>query len=433
MGHIDPDQWQGALGHLRALQADGLLSTSDIRAVADGYGVTERTIRRRLSTAPPPGGDPIPTRQGPSPYVLTQPDLLAYILYTGNVAFIHRARTGVLDGTYTAAGFPIPQVLIDGWHDTRPVSLRTLQRAFATQLSSGMRAGMTEGEAGRRRHSLYLRRDQVPRNQVWEMDHKRLSIMVRPRRGPATNPWLTSIVDCGTRYLVGWCLALRPTQETVLLALRMGLAHDPARGPTGAVPRLVRVDRGLEFAAESVRAALGSLAVRRDRLPGYEPYLKGKIERVHRTVEDSFSKGQPGHTKGPRDKAGRLLGPLADDPKSRAGVHQAQVQPLTLEEFTYWFKKWVNWYNTEKPHSMLKGQGNRVAGVGGRSVHPLPDPHRNAPAPPHGHQTVCDRQGRHQLQVPQILPQQAQRPRRRTGRPPPHPRRSRFRRGLPPR
>ncbi|MFB4319962.1 Mu transposase C-terminal domain-containing protein [Actinomadura sp. 21ATH] len=355
MGHIDPEQWAGSLLHLRALRKDGLLTTAHVETVATSYGVTARTIWRRLSTAPPPGGDPLPTRRGPAPYELTQTDLIAYILYNGNIAYLHRARTGVLDNSLTVAGGPIPQTLIDGWREAQPVSLRTLHRAFTNQLSSGMLAGMTEGEAGWRRHQVYLDRDSVPRNQIWEMDHKQLSVMVLPSRGAATNPWLTSVVDCGSRALLGWCLSTQPTQSTVLTSLRMALTHAPARGPFGGVPRLVRVDQGLEFAAESVQAALGSLSVARNRLPGYAPHLKGKIERLHRTVEQTLIQGLPGHTRGARDKAGRLLGPLGDDPKSRANAPQAQVKPWTLEHFAQRFARWAQWYNATKPHSMLNG------------------------------------------------------------------------------
>ena len=353
MSNIDAEQWRGSLTHLRALQDDGLLTTKDVRRVAESYGVTERTIWRRLSTDPPPGGDTLPTRQGRAPYELTQTDLVAYILYSGNISYLHRARSGVLDGSLTVAGGPIPQALVEGWRNAQPVGIRTLQRAFVTQLSSGMRAGMTEGEPGWRRHHVYIDRDQVPRNQIWEMDHKRLSLMVLPERGAAANPWLTSIVDCGSRALLGWCLSTRPTQSTVLSSLRMALTHDPARGPFGGVPRLVRVDQGLEFAAESVQAALGSLSVSRNRLPGYEPHLKGKIERLNRTVEDTLIKGLPGYTHGARDKAGHLLGPLKDDSKARAGAHEAKVKPWTLEQFARRFAQWAYWYNTKKPHSML--------------------------------------------------------------------------------
>jgi putative transposase len=61
----------------------------------------------------------------------------------------------------------------------------------------------------------------------------------------------------------------------VLTALRMALLHDPARGPFGGVPALVRMDRGLDFAAEAVRDVLGALAVASHRLPGYTPLLTG--------------------------------------------------------------------------------------------------------------------------------------------------------------
>ncbi len=38
----------------------------------------------------------------------------------------------------------------------------------------------------------------------------------------------------------------------------MALVADPARGPFGGVPALVRIDRGLDFAAEAVGDALAA-------------------------------------------------------------------------------------------------------------------------------------------------------------------------------
>jgi putative transposase len=101
-----------------------------------------------------------------------------------------------------------------------------------------------------------------PATQVWEMDHKNLPIMVLLPRGRSCRPWLTSIVDTGTRALIGWAIALTPSSATVLTALRMALVHERDRGPFGGVPALVRYDGGLEFrrprrAERAVRAGRG--------------------------------------------------------------------------------------------------------------------------------------------------------------------------------
>lgn len=63
---------------------------------------------------------------------------------------------------------------------------------------------------------------------------------------------MTSVIDNGTRVLLGWVITLTPSTATVLTALRMALTHDVQHGPFGAVPARTRIERGLEFAAQAV-------------------------------------------------------------------------------------------------------------------------------------------------------------------------------------
>jgi putative transposase len=93
---------------------------------------------------------------------------------------------------------------------------------------------------------------------------------------------------------------------------------------------------------------------------GFTPHRKGKIERLHLTIEQTLLCGLPGYTKGPRDAAGRLHGPLSDRARDRAAAEHAAerggVGPMRLERFVAErFVPWVAWYNTERPHSMLDG------------------------------------------------------------------------------
>ncbi|MCK2218245.1 transposase family protein [Actinomadura sp. ATCC 31491] len=174
-------------------------------------------------------------------------------------AAVHRARSAAIAGQHAAAGVPIDPVLAQGWAGAPQVDLRTLQRAFQRQLTPAFVAGVTAGQRARRANLVYLERPATFRNQVWEGDHKCLPILVLPPRGRAVAPWVTMFLDDATRLITGWALALSPHARTVLTALRMGMLDDPAYGVAHGVPRLLRLDRGLEFAAAAVTTATGAL------------------------------------------------------------------------------------------------------------------------------------------------------------------------------
>ncbi|MFI6603133.1 Mu transposase C-terminal domain-containing protein [Nonomuraea sp. NPDC050536] len=207
---------------------------------------------------------------------------------------------------------------------------------------------------------MYLTRPRSPRNHTWEADHKQLPIVVLPPRGPALKPWLTTVVDDGTRALLGWAIAVTPHAGTVLTAFHMALVYDVERGPFGAVPALVRIDRGLEFAAGAVYDVLAALCVDRHRLPSRKACRKGKVERIHRTIDETLLRGLPGFTGGPRDAAGKLYRPIDDRFAARAAAQDdsdpRQAQPMRIERLAMRFADWARWYNTERPHRMLDGQ-----------------------------------------------------------------------------
>lgn len=72
----------------------------------------------------------------------------------------------------------------------------------------------------------------------------------------------------------------------MLTAMCMALVQEFGRaGAFGAVPELVRIDRGLNVAAESVPWVLEELAVAVYRLPAFTLHRKGEAEQVNPTVE----------------------------------------------------------------------------------------------------------------------------------------------------
>jgi putative transposase len=186
-----------------------------------------------------------------------------------------------------------------------------------------------------------LRHEAKFRAECYEGDHKQLSIEVFPPRSKRPQrPWVTVFVDQFSRLIVGWAMSLRPTQSEVLAALRMAVTVDPERGPFGGVPVLLRWDRGLEFAADSIAHATLALGCVSRRTDAYCPWQTGKIERLNRTIEQELLQGLPGWTGGPRDVRGRLVDPT----------------PWTLERFVAVFADWVNHYNTDRPHTALAGR-----------------------------------------------------------------------------
>ncbi|WP_331718491.1 Mu transposase C-terminal domain-containing protein [Streptomyces virginiae] len=354
MAKIAAEVRRTAVARLEELRADGVLTAGHVRTVAQSTGVSERTVWRWLSS---PAARPV--RQSRPRYLLSETDREAFAFYRGNIAALHRARQAVLAGDGTTAGAPVPPFLSEGWAGGRPVTLRTLQRAFGQELTPAEQAAWRTGESGRRAAAVYLKRPDALRGRCWEMDHKQLPLVVLPPKGKAICPWMTTVVDDGTRALLGWAVAITPTSGTVFTAMRMAMLHEPEASPFGAVPERVRIDQGLEFAADDVEAALGTLAVVMHRLPPFQPHRKGKVERLNLTIEQMLISQLPGFTGGPRDASGKLYGPVKDSVAAKQAAGEASGEaggPMRIERFVDRFALWARWYNTERPHRMLGGR-----------------------------------------------------------------------------
>ena len=312
------------VARLRAKRDAGASISADVRRAAAGLMVAQSTVWRWLAADAAGSVTPAEASQGRrrARYALTEADRDGYADWTGNVSALRRARV--------AAGEQVPP-------------LRTLQRAFAGQLTAAERAAAVEGAEGRRRHEVYLRWEPVCRNARWEADHKELPVLVTPPRGRRpVKPWVTAFLDCYSRLIMGWALSLRPDSGTVLAAMRRALVVDPERGPFGGVPRVLVPDGGLEFATTALARVCATLGTTFAPTDAYAPYQKGKLERANRTVDQELLSGLPFYTEGPRAANGKLYGPDA--------------APMTLTLFVEAFAEWVTAYNTARPHSALGGQ-----------------------------------------------------------------------------
>ena len=298
---------------LLALRADGRLHNASVDAAAASLGVHARSVWRWLAD-----GDYQPA--GRSGWELSAVAIEAFY------------RTG---GRPTAAwrllqeeGEPVP---------SHTVFCRAIQR----DLSPAERAYACDGENGRRRYLVYRRWEPDARNEVWEADHARLDLHVLPLRGKRlVRPWLTVMQDAYSRLIMGWALSLQPTSAEVLVAIREGIAIDPARGAWGGIPHLIRFDGGLEFLAAAVTRAAGELGCAALPAVPYSPHQKGKIERMHRTIGEGLIARLPHYTGGPRKANGQLY---------------AQAAPLSLAQLQTRLRDFIDAYNTERPHRGLSG------------------------------------------------------------------------------
>jgi len=285
-----------------------------VDAAAAALGVVPRTIWRWLDEGLPGSG---PSR-GWAP---AQDDIDAYVRWKGNAAAAWRER---------AADGSVP-------------SLRTFQTALAHRFEVGDRAVMREGVEARRRHQVYLRWEPEARNELWETDHKELDVPVLfPRAQRPRKPWTTLFVDGYSRAVMGWAISEYPSSASVLAALGEAVRVDARRGPFGGIPARLRPDRGLEFVAGALEQACGVLAIHLDPAPPYSPTLKGKVERLHGTIVESFLAEIPHFAYGPRDASGKLWG--------------RGLPVLSLSDLVSRFDAWVLAYNLERAHAGLGGQ-----------------------------------------------------------------------------
>lgn len=304
------------IAELRARsQRDGALPEAAVREAAAALGCSTRSVRRWIAVG-------IPTARE-SRSLIDEELHSSYARWHGNVAAVRRE--------FVHAGREMP-------------GLRTLQRAFARELRPAERAAARSGESGIRAHGLYVRWEADHRNQVWQGDHKRLDVLVVPPRAKRpVAPWSTMFIDARSRAIMGWAISLRPSTAEVLAALRDGMLLPADGDALGGVPEQLRIDHGLEFCAEAVRAATLALNVEFSLAAVYTPEEKGKIERLHRTCVLTFLSGLPHYTGGRRTARGNL-----DDLRA----------PLLLEQFVDRFAEWVASYN-QRAHSELASRRTR--------------------------------------------------------------------------
>lgn len=173
-----------------------------------------------------------------------------------------------------------------------------------------------------------------------EIDHNCLDVRVvdASRKVVLGRPWLTVVLDCYTRMVLGYFIRLGvPSVDAVNQALRCAIGskvgllkrigsikHD---WPAFGIMQKVVVDNGLDLHASSFRLACAELGICIDYTPPRSPHYKGTIERFFRTMNDGLVHEFPGTTR--------------SNPKDRGEESQVNRPAMTLGEVEAEFVRWV--------------------------------------------------------------------------------------------
>ncbi|MFZ6872836.1 Mu transposase C-terminal domain-containing protein [Undibacterium sp. Di27W] len=188
-----------------------------------------------------------------------------------------------------------------------------------------------------------------------------------PMHGRPFRPEITSVVDVGTRRLIGWSVDLAESALAVLDALRVAAL-------TGGIPAILYVDNGSGYVnqmmtdtATGLMARMGTEMV--NSLP-YNSQARGVIERVHQTIWVNAAKEVPGYIGKDMDRQAKLQ----VFKLSRQAIMKKAAQPTTMPLMSWplfleFAKDKVAEYNA-RPHRSLPKINDPATG---RRRHMSPD------------------------------------------------------------
>lgn len=230
--------------------------------------------------------------------------------------------------------------------DGRPVpSLSTFRRRVLAGMSSHALAVAKAGPRASRDARVHLPREVEERGATYLLDHTELPIWVVPEgHRTASRPWMTVVMDSGSRYVLAWVLTFgTPTAEEVRAALMCAFTIRAAADGQTAVGGLcdrAMWDRGLDFLSDLITESCSRVGVIPIALPAYSPHLKGSLERFWRFLKQNALGTLPGYIDSGVDVRGQYL---------------FASHALPQAELINQLKQWIDWYNTEHVNRNLGG------------------------------------------------------------------------------
>lgn len=217
-------------------------------------------------------------------------------------------------------------------------SLSTFRRRVWDDLGAHSIAVARKGPRVSRDVRVHLPSDTEERGATYLLDHTELPIFIIPDGTlTARRPWLTAVMDAGSRYVLSWVLTTdgTPSSEEVRAALirAFDLRYAPdGQTVVGGLPDRAVWDRGLDFLSDLVTQSCLRLGVAPFALPAYSPHLKGSLERFWRHLKSN------------------ALAPLAgyiDSGVDVRGQYLLAANALSEQAFLTELGAWIDWHNTE--------------------------------------------------------------------------------------
>lgn len=214
-------------------------------------------------------------------------------------------------------------------------------------LEAGYRRMITEGREGFLQSVPYAPWESAHRNACWQADYVPLPVDVIPFGHETTTvmPQVLIYQDDRTRLVTAWSLECRPgrrgTAALSVATLAGGLEGSELGGELiGGRPDVVRVDNDAAFLADEMSAIAGAVGFDIRATPPYSPFMKGKVERVGKTLQDNCIALMQGFTHGPASFTGR-------NPFRDGGA---------VTEAALWahLESWFRFYNESRIHSALE-------------------------------------------------------------------------------
>lgn len=137
------------------------------------------------------------------------------------------------------------------------------------------------------RYDLLHRFEATEPNEIWQADHKHLSIWLRDEKGNPKKPCLTAIEDDYSRAIPGYHLGFdAPSSQKTSLALRQAIwrKEDP-RWTVYGVPDRFYTDNGPDFISKRMGVVAASIKMRLDFSMVGQPRGRGKIERLFKSAD----------------------------------------------------------------------------------------------------------------------------------------------------
>ncbi|KRF29462.1 Mu transposase C-terminal domain-containing protein [Phycicoccus sp. Soil802] len=224
-------------------------------------------------------------------------------------------------------------------------SLSTFRRRVLAAMSSHALAVAKAGPRASRDARVHLPREVEERGATYLLDHTELPIWVVPEGyRTASRPWMTVVMDAGSRYVLAWVVTFgTPTAEEVRAALMCAFtvrAAADGQTPVGGLCDRAMWDRGLDFLSDLITESCSRVGVIPIALPAYSPHLKGSLERFWRFLKKNAIAPLPGYIDSGVDVRGQYL---------------FASHALPQAELINQLKQWIDWYNTEHVNRNLGG------------------------------------------------------------------------------